>query len=119
MSQAFRLIIFLLFSFNTFAGVNISPSDIDFGDLSVGDSNFESISLESELNTVVKIEDISFFGDTNISVVSYCPGYLGPHRECEIEVEVQCESYGEYEGAIDIDFGFLGYETIFIYGECS
>ena len=119
MSQGFRLIIFLLFSLNTFADVSISPSDIDFGDITIGDSEYEVILIENELNRGIRIEDISFFGDTNIGVVSYCPGYLGPYRECEIEVEVQCESYGEYEGAIDIDFGFTGHETIFIYGECS
>ena len=119
MPQACRLLIFLLFSVNTFGNVTISPSDIDFGDLSIGDSGHETIYIENEIGERLEIEDISYFGDLNINVSSYCPGYLGPYQECEIEVEVDCDEFGEYEGSIDLELGPHGYETIFIYGECS
>ena len=118
MSRVRKYLICLLFSSSVLASVSIDPGDVDFGELSSGDSSSETIYIENELNGKIKIEDISFFGDSSFFVSNYCPGFLAAYQECEIEVEFECDSLGEYEGSIDLEFEDYGHETIFVYGEC-
>ena len=112
------LIICIAFNGSVFAGIDINPGFVDFGQLEVGESDNQSIYVSNESESDIFIEDISLFGHLDININNYCPNRLTPGSECEIEVSLDCQEFGFIDSAVEVEFQDLWPETIFIEGEC-
>ena len=112
------LIVCIAYIGSVFAGVDINPSFVDFGQIEIGDSDNQSIYILNEGEKDIVVEDISLFGHFDVNINNYCPDILTPGSECEIEVSLDCQELGVIDSAVEFEFRDLWPETIFVEGEC-
>jgi len=78
---------------------------MDFGQVEVGDSDSESVDLTNSMNRPLEILDIDTSGDDAFQVDdSDCDGItLNPGDSCQIEVQFEPESAGEFSGEVEVE----------------
>ena len=119
MSQLIKLYFCcVLFLKSAFASYDVSPSYVDFYEVEIGDTVYEEIVISNEGESIIFIDEVSFFGDSDYNVNSYCPALLSPGKSCFVTLELECEEFGDFEGVLDFDLGEHGFESVDVFTEC-
>jgi hypothetical protein len=106
-NSPFSALVFSALFFSTAASASgrlvLSDHWIDFDEVEVGDSDTQTLTVENEGDSSLRILNIDLDGDDNaFSMDSSCPDELEPGESCDIDVTFEPEEYGRFRGEVEI-----------------
>ena len=88
-----------------FAQIIASPGYLDFGQVDVGSSSMESVSIQNVGDEDIQFVNIFTMGDmTSFEVMGSC-GYLPRYGSCMVEVQFRPSSEGIHSAELQIQAG--------------